>query len=323
MREPEVSVVMGVYNAGARLSATLASVLDQEGCVLEFIVVNDGSTDGSGAILDEWASRDARLRVIHQPNTGLTGALVRGCEIARAPLIARQDAGDWSLPGRLRGQADAFARHPELSFVSCATEYVDGEGEFLYRNSGTGRATQPTDVVDLHERWGLIDGPSHHGSAMFSRAAYMECGGYRRAFHYGQDWDLWYRLAQSGRFCMLPDALYRACVAPGDISLANKPLQDRLAALSLRALRERVAGRSDDAVLAEAARVLPVKGARDPRADRRTQANGSYFLGECLRRNGNNAKAIEYFRQATRARPGLLKAWVRLAQAHVSALGRR
>ena len=98
---PEVSVVMSVYNGATGLSRSVDSILSQEGVNLELIVVNDGSTDQSIDILQEYASSDERVRVISQQNQGLTKALVVGCAAAHAEYIARQDAGDISLPGRL------------------------------------------------------------------------------------------------------------------------------------------------------------------------------------------------------------------------------
>src|SRR5215472_5045758 len=98
---PEVSVVMSVYNNAPDLARTLDSILSQEGVDFEFIVVNDGSSDQSGQILNKYAQRDSRLRIIHQENAGLTRALIRGCDVARGEYIARQDAGDFSLPDRL------------------------------------------------------------------------------------------------------------------------------------------------------------------------------------------------------------------------------
>ena len=91
--DPEVSVVMSVYNGASHLFATLDSILSQEGVKFEFIVVNDGSSDKTGRILNDYAQRDSRLRIIHQENTGLTRALIRGCDAARGEFIARQDAG--------------------------------------------------------------------------------------------------------------------------------------------------------------------------------------------------------------------------------------
>jgi glycosyltransferase involved in cell wall biosynthesis len=85
-----------VYNGAFCLAKTLDSILSQEGVEFEFIVVNDGSSDKSGQILNDYAQRDSRLRIIHQENTGLTRALIRGCDAVRGEFIARQDAGDIS-----------------------------------------------------------------------------------------------------------------------------------------------------------------------------------------------------------------------------------
>jgi glycosyltransferase involved in cell wall biosynthesis len=309
--QPDVSVVMGVFNAGERLRPTIDSVLGQQGCELEFIVVDDGSTDSTAALLDAAAQADARLRVIHQANAGLTRALIAGCAAACAPFIARQDAADVSLPGRLQRELQALRVDPDLTFISCATEYVEPGGAFLYRSAGTGKAVQPRHVVDLRETHGMADGPSHHGSVMFRRDAYERAGGYRAEFYFGQDWDLWFRLAQLGKFAMLQETLYRATLGVGDISASNKPQQEQLALLSLQALRFRLRGESDATVLAQAGAIRP----QPRRGDRRQSvAAGSYFIGECLRRNGNRQRAREYFLHALRERPLSAKTWVRLAQ---------
>jgi len=308
---PDLSVVMGVYNAGDRLRPTLDSVLGQQGCELEFIVVDDGSTDNTASLLDAAAQADARLRVIHQANTGLTRALIAGCAAARAPFIARQDAADVSLPGRLQQELQVLRADAEIAFVSCATEYVEPGGALLYRNAGSGKAAQPRNVIDMTQTYGMADGPSHHGSVMFRRDAYEQAGGYRAEFYFGQDWDLWFRLAQLGKFAMLPQTLYRATLGVGDISAGNKPQQEQLALLSLQALRLRLQGESEAPALEQAATIRPQprQGGR-----RKSVAAGSYFIGECLRRNGNAPRAREYFLQALHEQPWSAKTWVRLAQ---------
>ena len=78
---PDISVVMGVYNNADTLSAALDSILSQEGVELEFVVIDDGSTDGSASILDEAAKTDPRLRVVHKKNEGLTRALIDGAPV--------------------------------------------------------------------------------------------------------------------------------------------------------------------------------------------------------------------------------------------------
>ena len=80
---PDISVVMSVYNGADRLRETMESVLSQEGVSLEFIVIDDGSTDGSDVTLADYARHDARIRILHQQNQGLTRALITGCEAAK------------------------------------------------------------------------------------------------------------------------------------------------------------------------------------------------------------------------------------------------
>jgi tetratricopeptide (TPR) repeat protein len=150
---------------------------------------------------------------------------------------------------------------------------------------------------------------------MFRRATYEAAGGYRREFRFGQDWDLWYRLSERGRFCMIGDTLYRARVGVGDISTTRRAMQDRFAQLSLRALRARASGQSDEALLREAQREsASCDLAADERDLRLAAADASYFLGECLRRNGNLPRARDYFLLAIEKRPWHAKAWLRLAQ---------
>src|SRR5262249_21374571 len=129
---PEVSVVMSVYNGGSDLAVTMNSILSQEGVEFEFIVVNDGSTDKAGEILDDYARRDGRVRVIHQQNTGLTYALIRGCAAATGEFIARQDAGDVSLAGRLALQSDVFRNNASVVMTSCGTRFVGPGNKVLY-----------------------------------------------------------------------------------------------------------------------------------------------------------------------------------------------
>jgi glycosyltransferase involved in cell wall biosynthesis len=307
-----LSVVMGVYNGAEQLAVTLSSVLRQEGASIEFIVIDDGSTDQSKAVLDEWVGRDSRLRVIHQANAGLTRALIRGCNTAEGEFIARQDCGDVSLPGRLSLQLAALQANPSLSFVSCGTRYATQDGEFLYEVHGSGKARLPTDIIDLTMAHGVQDGPAHHGSVMFRRSAYEKAGGYRPEFYYGQDWDLWYRLAEQGKFQLLPETLYEARIGVGDISMNNKARQELIGQQSLEALRLRLAGLSDQPALDRAALIRP--GGSVGRPSRGTW-RGCYFMGECLRRNGNREAALRYLGQAIRENPVYPKAWLRWMQA--------
>jgi hypothetical protein len=148
---------------------------------------------------------------------------------------------------------------------------------------------------------------------MFRRDAYERAGGYRAAFYYGQDFDLWYRLAEAGRFQATQAVLYTARITPGSISTAARAQQERLAKLSRAALEARRRGETDDAIVAAAAEVRPVRGG----ASRRTRAAGLYFIGEALRRNGD-VRARRYLVRALAAWPLSPRAWLRLLQSLVS-----
>src|SRR6185503_857374 len=188
-------------------------------------------------------------------NRGLTRSLIAGCAAARGAYIARHDAGDLSLPTRFAREAALLDATNDLTLVACWTEFVGPELEHLYVAKGTGLAHAPLQILDAAAERNMLDGPAHHGCVMFRRDAYERAGGYRSQFYYGQDWDLWYRLAALGRFQMAAEVLYRARVVPESISVEARHAQNELAELSLAALRARLATQSEEALLVRAANV--------------------------------------------------------------------
>ena len=298
-----VSVVMGVYNAGALLGETIESLLAQSFTDFEVIIVDDGSATPV-------AVDDPRVRVIrHDTNRGLTRALIDGCAAARGEYIARHDAGDLSHPTRLEKQVSLLEAADDVVFVSSHTRFIGPEREPLYVHYG--KALQPIRILDLAAKHGVVTGPTSHGSVMFRRDAYERAGGYRAAFYYGQDWDLWYRLAEVGRFQVVDEVLYDMRVMPDGISATAREAQFAIARLSEEAMRARAAGRGEEEILARAAAIT-----RRPRP-LCAHARGLYFIGEALRRNGD-ARARRYLVRAALSCPVLLKAWLRLAQSLVN-----
>lgn len=302
---PEISVVMAVHNGAIHIAQTLDSIVAQQGADFELIVVDDGSTDATAELLNEYARGNPRVRVIRQEQSGLTRALIAGCAAANGALIARHDAGDISKPTRLATQKRVFDRHADVVLVSCWTHYIGPEEEPMYVHKGNGRAMEPMPM--LSPAGEVLDGPGSHGSVMFRADAYRRAGGYRAEFYFGQDWDLWYRMAAIGKFQMVPEALYILRVTPDSISSQNREEQQVLAALSKEAALRRAAGGDDSEILQRAARVRPVSRG----ASRKRTAAGLYFIGECLRRNGDR-RARKYLRNAVAADPLLLRAWIRL-----------
>ena len=303
---PDVSVVMSVFNNADTLPAALESILSQQGVELEFIAVDDGSTDGSAAILDDAARKDARLKVVHQPNAGLTRALIAGCARAAAPWIARQDADDVSLPGRLAALLDRARRQPDAVLLASAAWCTGPRSERLREV-----AVETDPAQARRQLLAARTGPPAHGSAMFSRAAYEAAGGYRDCFYYGQDSDLWMRLAERGGVIYLGEPLYAYRWEPGAISGAGRSLQRKFGRWGQACRRARAAGRSEDPWLRAAARLADdVRSGRVKKTRPGDRALGLYHAG-CLLERTDPAGAREYFRQALAADPLCVRAWVK------------
>lgn len=127
---PKASVVVPVYNVKDYVEKCAASVLGQTEGDLELLLIDDGSTDGSGAICDKIAAGDSRARVIHQENRGLGGARNTGVAAARGEWILFPDSDDWLEPEALE-QALAAGEKADADLVSFAFRTVDGEGREL------------------------------------------------------------------------------------------------------------------------------------------------------------------------------------------------
>lgn len=113
-----ISVIIPVYNVEAFLPACLESVIRQSYAGLEIILVDDGSTDSCPAICDAYAARDARIRVIHQQNRGLSAARNAGIEAASGEYISFVDSDDFILPGMLEHLLEQARRH-DADYVQC------------------------------------------------------------------------------------------------------------------------------------------------------------------------------------------------------------
>jgi len=196
---PRVSVVLPVYNGERTLARTVASVLAQTFTDFELLVVDDGSTDGSRAVLAGFD--DPRLRVLGFANAGHSASRNRGIRAARAPLVAFIDADDLWLPGKLERQVAALEARPAAALAYAWTDCIDAADAWV----GTGS----------HVR---VDGPAFerllvrnfldNGSTPLVRAAALaEAGGFDEALPAAEDWDLWLRLAWRHEFACVPEVL--------------------------------------------------------------------------------------------------------------------
>ena len=198
---PAVSVVVPVFNAEAHLVDAIASVLAQTFHDFEMICVNDGSSDSSGEILDWFASQDSRLRVLHQPNQGIVGALNAGCALSEAPLIMRMDSDDLCLPQRMEVQLRYFENNPDC--VACGTGILEMDAD----SDPLSISRLPEDHKSIHNNLLHRLTGHFHPSVMFRRHAYESSGGYRLEYQWVEDHDLWLRMAQHGELANLSDVL--------------------------------------------------------------------------------------------------------------------
>ncbi len=136
---------MPVHNAQPFLDESVGSILNQTFADFEFVILDDGSTDGSTEALREWAQRDARIRLYESArNLGPAGSSNFVVERARAPLVARMDADDVSHPDRLRRQWEVLERRPDVALVGTLYEGIDARGRRV-RPRDRWRLARPTD----------------------------------------------------------------------------------------------------------------------------------------------------------------------------------
>ena len=306
---PRISVVLPVFNGAARLRETVASILSQTEGDYELIIVDDGSTDATPSIIAEYASRDSRIRPLQQPNAGVTRALIRGCEAARAPLIARQDCGDLSRPERLQRMIAVMEQRPACVVASCDVTYTGPEGEVLYTTAHSSRNIRES---LLHARTGDIVGLPHHGAAVFRVEAYRRGGEYRAAFYFAQDLDLWVRMAALGDICVAEEVLYEARLDLGGISSRHR--SEQLASLRLIVAIRDAAGEADRLEKLDQAAAIRPK-ARPP--SRIGEARALYFVAACLRKRAD-ARWRLYVARAMRRCPWHIRSWILLIRGAVT-----
>jgi len=119
MNRPSISVLLPVYNGSRYLEEALLSIMAQTFLDWECVVMDDGSTDGSADLAEKAAVGDSRIKVMRRGHSGLVETLNAGLAVCRAPLVARMDADDVSLPERLGKQFAYMESHPEIALCGC------------------------------------------------------------------------------------------------------------------------------------------------------------------------------------------------------------
>lgn len=231
---------MPVYNAAPFLDESIESILGQSFTDFEFLILDDGSTDGSGKSLRRWAELDPRIRLLENSRrTGAASSSNRVSSSASAPLIARMDADDVADPRRLERQFEALAADRGAVLVGTLAEVIDDRG----------RRVRPADPRRILRRTAFA--PFGHSSVMMRKAALERAGGYRAAAEKWEDVDLFLRLARHGRILVVAEPLmryrqtgYSTRSADGEAAL------ERAMVLMHRCAREYERGRDYEPLLA-------------------------------------------------------------------------
>ena len=229
---PLISVLLPVFNAENELPRAVCSLLNQTYQDFEIVAINDGSTDASGQLLDEFSRSDSRLRVYHQPNAGALGKVLnRAAELAQGTYLARQDADDASALTRLEEQVSYLEAHPRVGVCGTWTWQIDTQLGPLFSSE----LADNHDLIVSFLNKGM--NPYIHGSVMIRADLFRKTGGYRGSLV--EDFDLWVRLSEITRLGMLEKLGYYFWQSTSGISSGAHIRQQQLVKLVLKLHSER------------------------------------------------------------------------------------
>jgi glycosyltransferase involved in cell wall biosynthesis len=223
---------MSVHNDARYLPQSVESILAQTLGDFEFLITDDGSTDGSGDYLR--ALRDPRIRLLsNTTNLGLTRSLNRGLNAAAGHFVARMDADDVAVPDRLARQVEFLSARPEVGIVGSSRTLIDERGSFV--------ANAPAVEGDLGIRWKCLLGNPFAHPTMMLRLDLLDRHWlrYDESFRTAQDYELWTRLLTVTRGANLAEPLLKYRLRDG-VSRVHKAEQlrnhDRIAHAAIRRL---------------------------------------------------------------------------------------
>jgi glycosyltransferase involved in cell wall biosynthesis len=230
---PRVSVLIGVFNNAATLGQAIDGMLAQTVRELEIVVIDDGSADDSADIAREATARDDRVRLLSMPaNVGIARSLNEGLRSARAPVVAVQDADDWSEPERLERQLAALDADPAVAVVGSRMREVGPDGAELRPRT----AFAAGDVGEIL----LRINPIPNTCAAFRRDVALAVGGYDARYRYATEYDLWLRLAERHRVITLDEVLSTRRMSGRNVAARRERAQTAEAiAIRVRALLRR------------------------------------------------------------------------------------
>jgi glycosyltransferase involved in cell wall biosynthesis len=206
---PRLSVIIPNYNHGAYLPTSLNAVLRQSVSPLEVIVVDDGSTDNSVEVLEQFARQHSNLWYLkHEKNLGAVAAVETGIKAARGDYMLFASADDEVVPGFLEASLRLLARHPEAALSCTASEWLD-VGSGLKWHMAADMASRPCylspdELVRLGRKRKLCICAN---SVILKKTALLEMGGFSADLHWHADWLVDIIPALRYGICYVPELL--------------------------------------------------------------------------------------------------------------------
>lgn len=212
---PLVSIITPVYNQAEYLAATMQSVLAQDYPALEYIVIDDGSSDGSLALAQRFAqAHPGRLTVLTQANAGQAATLNRGWGLARGEILAYLSSDDCLCPGAVSAMVQALHAQPAAPVAYCDFWLIDAQGRRL-------REVQTEDFSAERLAVDLVCQPGP--GAFFRRALFDQTGGWNPALRQVPDFEFWLRAVHQGDFIRVPQSLAEYRIHEGSASFRVMP----------------------------------------------------------------------------------------------------
>lgn len=220
--QPAISVLMPAYNAQKYIAAAIDSILEQTFADFEFIIIDDGSSDKTASIIEEYAKKDDRIVFLqNSQNLKISQALNQGLEIAKGKFVCRMDADDWSYPERLRVQMDFMKAYPNVVICGADIEVCDQNLNLLNTR------TYPNTDSQIRGRIFKIN-PFAHPVTFYQAEIAKEAGGYDANFNLAEDYDLYFRMGKFGEFANIPKVLLKLRTHAQSLSTQNISQQSRL-----------------------------------------------------------------------------------------------
>jgi len=202
-----ISIIMPTYNASTFITKSIESILNQTFKHFEFIIIDDGSTDNTLKIINKYAKRDTRIKVIKSKHIGISKALNKGIAESKYPWIARMDADDIALPKRLEKQINATKINPKVVAWGAYAYHINSK-ENILSIARTGPISEKKFYEQRNSGQTIL---VIHPTAFLKKEILLKAGGYDSRFDGAEDIELFDRMAEYGPILAIqkPLLLYR------------------------------------------------------------------------------------------------------------------